>query len=238
MTRRKPKGPGDAAPSDIAGLEARLAYRFKDPGLLVQALTHSSAAGSRGQSNERLEFLGDRVLGLIVARLLLETYPDEDEGQASYRFSALVKSPTLHRVAESVGLEPYMRLSEGEAASGGRDNAALIADCCEAVIAALFIDGGLDAAESFVRRHWLPLLEEQPLPPKDAKTTLQEWAQAQGLPLPEYRVAGQRGPGHAPVFRVAVKVDTLPMAEAEGPSKRAAEQAAAELMPRRLGSGT
>ena len=104
MTRRKPKGGLGAAPPDIAGLEDRLGYRFKDPVLLVQALTHSSAAVDRVQSNERLEFLGDRVLGLIVARLLLDTYPDEDEGQASYRFSALVKSPTLHRVAEASGL--------------------------------------------------------------------------------------------------------------------------------------
>jgi ribonuclease-3 len=236
MTRRKPRGRGAALPPDIAGLETRLGHRFKTPDLLVQALTHSSAADDRRRSNERLEFLGDRVLGLIVARLLLETYPDEDEGQVSYRFSALVKSPTLYRVAESVGLEPYVRLSEGEASAGGRDNAALIANCCEAVIAALFIDGGLDAAETFVRRHWQPLLKEQPLPPKDAKTTLQEWAQGQGLPLPEYRVAEQRGPGHAPVFRVAVTVETLPTTEAEGPSKRAAEQSAAELMLRRIGS--
>jgi ribonuclease-3 len=128
-------------------------------------------------------------------------------------------------------------MADGEVSSGGRDNPALIANCCEAVIAALFLDGGLEAADAFIRRQWRPLMEEEPLPPKDAKTSLQEWAQAHGLPLPEYRIVSQRGPGHAPMFLVEVSMQGQPPTEAEGPNRRAAEQAAAELMFGRLGDG-
>ena len=238
MTRRKASRSDDKPAADLTGLEAALGYSFHNPALLAQALTHSSAAASRDQSNERLEFLGDRVLGLTVAGLLLETFPDEDEGQISYRFSALVMSPTLARVAAAVGLPPHVRRSEGEQAAGGRDNPTLLANCCEAVIAAIYLDGGLEAAQAFVRRHWRGLMDEAAEPPKDAKTLLQEWAQAQGLPLPRYRIAGQKGPGHAPLFLVEVAVQDRPPAEAEGPSKRAAEQAAAALMLRRLGAET
>ncbi len=238
MTRRKASRSDDKPAADLAGLEAALGHRFRDPSLLIQALTHASAAASRGLSNERLEFLGDRVLGLAVASLLLDSFPDEDEGRIAYRFSALVMSPTLARVAHEIGLAAHVRLSENEQAAGGRDNPTLLANCCEAVIAAVFLDGGLEPAQAFVRRHWRPLMDEAAAPPKDAKTTLQEWAQAQGLPLPGYRVAGQSGPGHAPVFRVEVAVAGRPAAQAEGPSKRAAEQAAAALMLRRLGVAT
>jgi len=237
MTRREASR-SDAPAADLAGLEAALGYRFENPALLAQALTHSSAAASRGQSNERLEFLGDRVLGLTIAALLLETFPDEDEGQISYRFSALVMSPTLARIAAAIGLPAHVRLSESEQAGGGSDNPALLANCCEAVIAAIFLDGGLEPAQAFIRRHWRELVDEAAEPPKDAKTMLQEWAQAEGLPLPRYRVAGQKGPGHALVFRVEVTVQDRPPAEAEGPSKRAAEQTAAALMLRRIGAET
>lgn len=238
MTRRKASRSDDKPAADLAGLETALGYSFHNPALLAQALTHSSAAASHDQSNERLEFLGDRVLGLTVAGLLLETFPDEDEGQISYRFSALVMSPTLARVAAVVGLPPHVRLSESEQTAGGRDNPTLLANCCEAVIAAIYLDGGLEAAQGFVRRHWRGLMDEAAEPPKDAKTLLQEWAQALGLPLPRYRIAGQKGPGHAPVFLVEVAVQDRPPAQAEGPNKRAAEQAAAALMLRRLGAET
>lgn len=238
MTRRRASRKEDKPAADLAGLEAALGHRFRDRALLVQALTHASAAASRGQSNERLEFLGDRVLGLVVAALLLKTFPDEDEGQIAYRFSALVASPTLARVAGEIGLAPHVRLSDSERAAGGGDNPTLLANCCEAVIAAVFLDGGLDPARALVRRHWRPLIEETASPPKDAKTMLQEWAQAQGLALPQYRVSGRTGPAHAPLFLVEVRVEDRPPVQAQGASKRAAEQSAAALMLRRIEAGT
>ena len=232
MSRQKPGKKSTAAPatSDMAGLQETLGHRFKNPELLTQALTHSSAVRDRLDANERLEFLGDRVLGLALAGLVLEAFPGEEEGKIAYRFSALARSESLTRVAEGIGLAPHIVLSPGEDEAGGRRNASILADCCEAVIAALFLDGGLKAAETFIRRHWRPLMDENPAPPKDAKTMLQEWAQAQGLPLPDYRVTEEVGPAHAPRFTVEVTVHEKKPSLGRGPSKRAAEQAAAEAL--------
>jgi ribonuclease-3 len=171
-----------------------------------------------------LEFLGDRVLGLIVAEMLLETFPDEDEGMIARRHAALVRAEALTRVARDVGLGGALRLK------GERPNPAILADACEAVIGALYLDGGLDAASRFVRQAWQELLAETPAPPKDAKTELQEWAQGRALPLPSYREIGREGPAHAPVFTVEVDVTGLPPIRAQGASKRTAEQRAAEQM--------
>jgi ribonuclease-3 len=217
-------------------LEERLGHRFAMPVLLRQALTHASA-GAPAVSNERLEFLGDRVLGVVVAHLLFERFPNETEGALARRFAALTRRETLARVAASVDLGEHLILSASEVEAGGRANPGTLADACEAVIAALYLDGGPAAAEAFVRREWLPLLDEALPPPKDAKTALQEWAQDRGLPLPVYRETGRSGPAHAPVFSIEVAVQGQKPVVATGASKRAAEQGAAKGMLRQLGAG-
>ena len=213
------------------GLELKLGYRFADPARLEQALTHSSLAGAggdRGSSNERLEFLGDRVLGVIVAHLLIQQFPDENEGALARRHAALVRKEALARVAEELGLGDHVQISRGEDETGGRKNSGLLADACEAVIGALFLDGGLPAAEAFVHGCWQTLVDEDTTPPKDAKTQLQEWAQGLGLALPQYRETAREGPPHAPMFSVEVTVSGIAPVMGIGPSKRAAEQAAAD----------
>lgn len=224
---------GGANPDEggFDGLGRRLRYGFADPALLEQALTHSSmsgAGGDRGYSNERLEFLGDRVLGLIVAHLLFEQFPDETEGDLARRHAALVRRDALARVADEVGLGNHLHMSRGENEAGGRRNPGLLADACEAVIGAIYLDGGLGAAKAFIHDHWQMLVDEDTKPPKDAKTELQEWAQGRGLALPEYRETAREGPAHAPMFSVEVKVSGVAPVTGVGPSKRTAEQAAAE----------
>jgi ribonuclease-3 len=221
------------APADL--LQPVLGYRFRDPRLLGQALTHASVAGAdAGLSNERLEFLGDRVLGLLVARILYQRFPAEPEGALARRHAALVRRETLAGVAEAIRLGELVRMSRGEEDAGGRGNPGLLADACEALLAALFLDGGLEAAEAFVELMWRPLLGEDAAPPEDAKTALQEWAQARGLPLPRYRELARAGPSHAPVFSVSVEVDGLTPSVATGSSKRAAEKAAARQLLDRI----
>ena len=219
---------------NLDGLQERLGHRFNNPKLLVQALTHSGATRDRLQSNERLEFLGDRVLGLALAGMLLDSFPGEAEGKIAYRFSALARAQSLARVALDIGLAPYVRLARGEEEIGGRDNPSIQADCCEAIIAALYLDGGLKVAETFVHEHWRPLMSEDLAPPKDAKTLLQEWAQARGLALPVYRVTNEEGPAHAPRFTVEASVHEMKPATGEGASKQAAEQNAAETLMDRI----
>jgi ribonuclease-3 len=225
---------GEAAMPNLDGLQERLGHRFNNPKLLVQALTHSGATRDRLQSNERLEFLGDRVLGLALAGMLLDSFPGEAEGKIAYRFSALARAQSLARVALDIGLAPYVRLARGEEEIGGRDNPSIQADCCEAIIAALYLDGGLEVAETFVHEHWRPLMSEDLAPPKDAKTLLQEWAQARGLALPVYRVTNEEGPAHAPRFTVEASVHEMKPATGEGASKQAAEQNAAETLMDRI----
>ncbi len=219
-----------AAPS--SDLAARLGHAFADPGHLARALTHSSRAGGGVESYERLEFLGDRVLGCLVAELLYRRFPHENEGALGKRFAALVRRETLAEVAGPGGLDlgPHLRLSRGEEESGGRENPATLSDACEAVIAALYLDGGLEAARRLVEPIWAPLLEADLTPPQDAKTRLQEWAQGLGLPLPCYEEVARSGPDHAPVFTLRVTLGDGRSAEAEGRSKRAAEQAAAAAL--------
>jgi ribonuclease III len=218
----------------IADTAARcLGYEFRHPDILLQALTHSSAITNPADkilSNERLEFLGDRVLGLLVARMLFERFPDEEEGPLARRHAALVQRQALVRVAEKAKIGSLLIIADSEAASGGRENPSILADACEALIAALYLDGGLEAAERFVERYWESLADETPAPPIDAKTALQEWAQAKGLPLPNYYETGRTGPSHAPVFTLEVSIEGFEPTSASGPSKRAAEQAAAEQM--------
>lgn len=211
----------------IEELFGTLGHRFSDRGLLIRALSHSSMAGPN--SYERLEFLGDRVLGLVVAQLLLEQFPAENEGEIGRRFAALVQAGTLAQVGADLGIEGFARVSPGVL------NENIMADMVEALIAALYLDGGMASAEAFVRRVWDPLVEQKSRPPRDPKTALQEWAQSQGLGLPVYNDIGRRGPDHQPEFTVEVSLQDQEPAQASGPNKRAAEQDAAGMMLARLG---
>lgn len=215
-------------------LTAKLGYRFRDSGLAQTALIHRSAAAQREGTYERLEFLGDRVLALVIADLLYEAYPAEDEGALAKRLVAMVRRETLAEVASSIGLAPLIRLSRGEEDAGGRENPAILADVCEALIGAIYRDGGIEPARTFIRDNWTALMSAIVKPPKDAKTTLQEWAQGQGMELPEYTELSRSGPDHAPVFVIQVTVDGLPPEQGEAPTKRTAEQIAAERLLRRL----
>jgi ribonuclease-3 len=167
------------------------------------------------------------VLGLVVAEMLYRTFGKEDEGAMAKRLAALVRQEGLAHVARSIDLGSHLILSRGEAEGGGRDNAATLADACESVIGAIYLDAGLDAARQFVERHWAELVAADSKPPQDAKTALQEWAQAAGLPLPIYEVVESSGPPHDPTFTVEVRVSGKRTAQASGKSKRSAEQAAA-----------
>lgn len=216
-----------AAPLTLPEL---LAHDFAHDDLLTEALTHPSAMGRRGGKRrhyERLEFLGDRVLGLVVADLLWRRFPTEAEGELTRRHAHLVRREALAEVAHAVGLGRHLIVSKSEDAAGVRDNPRVLADVCEAVIAALYLDGGLALAARFVERWWEPRLAALAAPPRDPKTALQEWAQARGLPLPAYRTVPGEGPAHRRIFSVTVQVAGLPPATATGSSKRAAETAAA-----------
>jgi len=228
-----PRGP------DLDPLFEILGHRFADPKLLAEALTHPSAQTRRGssrQSYERLEFLGDRVLGLVVAELVWRRFPDEAEGELTRRHTGLVRRESLVEVARALGLGAFVILSQGEAQAGARDNPSVLADACEAVIAALYLDGGLEAARGFVHRCWEPLLQGTLAPPRDPKTALQEWAQGRGRGLPTYETVSVAGPAHKRVFTVSARVEGVEPATASGSSKRAAETAAAaELLARLSG---
>lgn len=208
----------------------KLGYEFADIGRLRQALTHSSATNKRLKSNERMEFLGDRVLALVLAEMLLENYPEEAEGEIAYRFTALAQRDALAQVAQKIGIADVIMLSNGERSSGGGENPGVLADATEAVLAAIYEDGGLAPAKAFVRAHWSEMMREERRPPKDPKTTLQEWAQGHGFGLPRYRVVGQEGPDHQPIFKSEVVVEGLAPVTGMGSNKRAAEQTAAEAM--------
>ncbi len=233
-----PRDSRGSAGGDLEQLASRLSHRFKRKRLLCEALTHPSAAGDPTQSYERLEFLGDRVLALIVSDLLLGRFPQEAEGALARRLSALVRRETLAKVALSINLGDHLILARSEQEAGASENPALLANACEAIIGALYLDGGLAAARDFVLPLWTPLLEAEPTPPQDAKTALQEWAQGRGLALPEYREVRREGPPHEPVFTVEVSVIGQPPARAQGRSKRLAEQAAAARLLAELGSGS
>ena len=221
---------------DLAPLEQRLGYRCRDRALLEQALTHRSRAHEAGlgqaASNESLEFLGDAILGFVVAELVFREYPETDEGQKSRLKASLVSYTALARVAEAIDLGTHLRLGRGEEKTGGRHKPVLLADACEAVIAAVYLDGGLAAARSLVERLLAPLIEEArelgvSAGGSDFKSSLQEWLQGRGLPPPTYRIVHQAGPDHDKVFTVDVQASGRRLAEASGRSRKDAEQQAA-----------
>ncbi|MFC5067957.1 ribonuclease III [Flaviflagellibacter deserti] len=232
------KNPRAAARS---GLEARLGYQFADPALLDHALTHVSAVkgdNPRTGSYQRFEFLGDRVLGLVVAELLFKTFPDVPEGELSQRLSELVSAETCAQVAAELGIGEAVKLGEGEARSGGRKKKALLADVCESVIAAVYLDGGLEPARDLIHRNWQGRMLRPRKHLRDGKTALQEWAHGRGLATPDYREIGRTGPDHHPVFQVEVFVSGGEPARGEGRTKRVAEKAAAEAFLIREGIWT
>ncbi|MDX1486114.1 MAG: ribonuclease III [Alphaproteobacteria bacterium] len=216
----------------MTDLAAALGHVFERPELLEEAVTHRSAGTPNLArfSYERLEFLGDRVLGLVVADLLLEMHPDASEGDLARRLTALVRSEALQEVAAGLELGQYLRLSDNEMRMGGQDNPGIQADACEALIGALYLDGGLGAARRFIGAKWGPLLREPGTGTRDPKTRLQEWAQGNKLPLPDYRVITEEGPAHEPHFTVEVTVEGRPPARARARSKRRAEQNAARKL--------
>ena len=224
-----PIGMGRGTGSRVEELEASLGHVLADRSLLERALTHVSAAPAkhRGDANQRLEFLGDRVLGLAVSELLYEMFPDAEEGELSHRLSDLVRKETCAEVARGWGVGAHLRLGGGEGRDGGREKTAILGDACEAIIGALFLDAGYQAARDLVRRGFAGRMIEPPRPLRDAKTILQEWAQARGKPPPVYREISRGGPDHAPLFIIGVEVEGFSAVKGEGASKRVGEQAAA-----------
>ena len=219
---------------DVGKLEEHLGYKFKDKSQLERALSHSSTVASPrlqvDQTYQRHEFLGDRVLAVTIAEMLLKAFPKADEGELARRFNGLVRNETCAEVAREIGVGPYIRLGEGEAQAGGRKKEAILGDVCEAIIGAIYMDAGFETARDIVKRYWERRMLEWTGPLRDAKTTLQEWVQGNKLPPPTYRLVERTGPDHEPEFTLNVEVPTLAPAQGRGPSKRIAEQDAARTM--------
>ncbi|HET6838194.1 MAG TPA: ribonuclease III [Bradyrhizobium sp.] len=229
-----------SAKAATAALEARIGHKFANPALLTTAFTHVSAlksTGKRADSYQRLEFLGDHVLGLIVSDMLYRAFPNADEGELSKRLADLVRKESCAEVAKSLGLVDDIKLGAVGAGASARLRTSVLGDICEAVIGAVFLDGGYAAAAQFVERNWIERMKKPRRPLRDPKTVLQEWAQGKGLPTPVYREIERTGPHHDPQFRVAVDLPGLAPAEGVGGSKRAAEKVAASVMIAREGVG-
>lgn len=209
-------------------LETRLGYSFKNRGWLEQALTHSSKSGTI--NNERIEFLGDRVLNLVIAESLFHRFPEEHEGALAKRHSALVQGRMLAIVGAIIGLGEFINLSDSERQAGGAENENILSDAMEATLGAIFLDGGLDVARGVILRLWGENITTLTEAHQDPKTELQEWVQARGLPLPEYEIVGRSGPDHAPRFEIQLRVKGYDTVVAEGSSRRHGEKAAAHKM--------
>jgi len=222
--------------SAASELQKKIGHVFKDEGLLLAALTHpSKAKAGKASSYERLEFLGDRVLALIIAEWLFEVFPSENEGQMAKRHAGLVNRDTLAAIADTLGLAEALQLVSASDLERGRVN--ILSDALEALMGAVYADGGVPALplmREFIRAYWQPFLNESAAAPQDAKSALQEWAQGRGLPLPAYTVTGQSGAAHLPTYTVKVEVEGKGSAEATGASKREAEKKAAILLLERL----
>jgi ribonuclease-3 len=235
---KKSRKPTGKAAAKI--IEQRIGHAFSDPALLATAFTHVSAlkaTRNRNESYQRLEFLGDHVLGLIVSDMLYQAFPKADEGELSKRLANLVRKEACADVARSLGLHEGIKLGTVGAGASARLRDSVLGDICEAVIGAVFLDGGYTAAAQFVERNWTERMRKPSRPLRDPKTVLQEWAQGKGLPTPAYREVERTGPHHDPQFRVAVELPGLVPAEGVGGSKRAAEKVAASAMLAREGVG-
>jgi ribonuclease-3 len=227
-----------AKDKERAALEERIGYSFADKALLERALTHISAlagGATRVNSYQRLEFLGDHVLGLVISDMLYRAFPKANEGELSRRLADLVRKETCADVARAMDVGPALKLGNSESHAGGRLRNTILGDVCEALVGAVFIDGGYPAADELVARFWKERMLKPPRPLRDPKTMLQEWAQGRGLPAPAYKEVARTGPHHDPKFRVAVMLPDRPDAEGLGSSKRAAEQAAAAAMLTSIG---
>jgi ribonuclease-3 len=219
----------------LEAFQASIGRTFDDPALLERALTHASHGDGRrrNQSNERMEFLGDRVLGLLASERLYEAFERIDEGGLAHRLNHLVRKEACARVARRCGLGEALVMSPAEERLGGRDKDSILGDACEAVIAAIYLDGGLEAARDFFERFWAEELEDLVKRPKDPKSALQEWAARRKLGAPEYTLVGRSGPDHRPSFQVEVAVDGLEPARGEGASKQEAQRNAADALMQR-----
>nr|WP_153215647.1 ribonuclease III [Tritonibacter litoralis] len=215
---------------ELRAFEQRIGYSFNQPELLMQAVTHASMSSPTRQDNQRLEFLGDRVLGLVMSTALLDADQDATEGQLAPRFNALVRKEACAEVAREIDLGAVLKLGRSEMMSGGRRKQALLGDAMEAVIAAVYKDAGFAAAQELILRLWGRRIYTVEEDARDPKTALQEWAQARGQKPPSYTEVSRSGPDHAPVFTIAVHLDDGRTAQAEAGSKRHAEQAAARLL--------
>jgi ribonuclease-3 len=223
--------------TDLQQFFERLGFAFKDRTLVELALTHASARPSLkpNEDNERLEFLGDRVLGLAIAELLTQTFPESSEGELARRYNQLVRAETCAEIAKEWELGQLISMSGGEAESGGRGKKTILANACEAVLGAIFIEGGYQAARDVVFRFWATELASLDLALPDAKSILQEWAQGRRLSLPRYVEIAREGPDHKPRFTSEVQIDGVAPERGHGANKRAAEQAAALAMLLREG---
>ena len=253
-SQNAPKTPAKTVPQGGGrNLEQALGYRFRTPELLTRALTHSSFAGDGmtaprppcqpetddGKSPqhvplsalswnyERLEFLGDRVLGLVIAEALLAQFPKAAEGELARRFNQLVRKETCAKIARNIDLGDFIIMSQAERASGGQMKKTILGDACEALLGAVFLDGGFNSAREMILRLWSQLLAAPDLVQTDAKSALQEWAQGRALPIPHYVEVERSGPDHNPSFKLEVRVRNMPPEQGSGKSKRAAQQAAA-----------
>ncbi len=222
--------------AELRALEKRLGHHFDAPELLVRAVTHSSMSSPTRDDNQRLEFLGDRVLGLVMAEAVLEHDRNASEGQLAPRFNALVRKETCADVARDVALGDALKLGRSEMLSGGRRKQALLGDAMEAVIAAVYKDAGFETAKALILRLWGKRITTVEADARDAKTSLQEWAQARGLQPPKYELVKRSGPDHAPVFTISARLDSGEAEEATAGNKRLAEQAAAKALLTRLES--
>ncbi len=210
-------------------------YKFRDGGLLSDALTHpSKREPGRTSAYERLEFLGDRVLGLVMAEILFREFPRENEGDLAKRHAALVRAETCAVIAKQWELDTNLIAASSEYVDGRIHDDIILSDAAEALIGAIYLDGGFDTVRAIVARFWSPLLNENLAPPMEAKSALQEWAQGRGLPLPYYAIENRSGPDHAPSFTISVEVEGFPPASGFGHSRRAAEKAAAEALLAKL----
>ncbi len=220
--------------AELTALADRIGHSFARPDLLVRALTHGSVSSPGRADNQRLEFLGDRVLGLVMAEALLAADAQAREGQLAPRFNALVRKETCADVAREIGLGDILKLGRSEMLTGGRRKEALLGDAMEAVIAAVYVDAGFEVARKLILRLWGHRIAGVEPDARDAKTSLQEWAQARGMPPPAYVETARSGPDHAPVFTLRVTLASGENAEATASSKRVAEQAAARSLLERL----